>query len=216
MQGDEQRRTSSLPALGRGRGTGLSLGTPRGRGGGRGAARGNEEQPAASSSSSSSSALLADAAIRSTDNDAVGSRIAAIQHHYLDADPYSLLLGPVSAATARPPIINIGTYLRCRAIDSLVASFVEQGTGKKQIISLGAGSDSRYWRLHAQPATRARLRHYVELDFAELTTSKVAKVVRHQELLSAVASEEADVRICELDAAVAPSGSLAHISPGSA
>ncbi|MCO5570010.1 hypothetical protein L7F22_023725 [Adiantum nelumboides] len=170
-------------------------GDARGRGGGRGTARGNEEQPASSSSSSSSSALLADTAIRSTDNDAVGSRIAAIQHHYLDADRTRSFSRPVSAATTRPPIINIGTYLRCRAIDSLVASFVEQGTGKKQIISLGAGSDSRYWRLHAQPATRARLRHYVELDFAELTTSKVAKVVRHQELLSAVASEEADVRI---------------------
>lgn len=184
-----------------GRGAGLSLGAPRRRGGGRGGiaggtAGGSEQQ--SSTPSLSSLAQRADEAVRSTDNDAAGSRIAAIQHGYLEPDPYSLLLGPANQPIgSRPPIINVGTCLRCRAIDHLVASFLQQGSKEKQIISLGAGSDSRYWRLHEHQSTPANVHHYVELDFAELTTAKVAKVLRHPELLGAVASDEADVRICE-------------------
>lgn len=184
-----------MPSLGRGRGSGLSLGAPRGRGGERGGLA-NSQQSAASSSSSS--IMKDDAAIRSTDNDAVGSRIAAIQHHYLESDSYTLLLGPSIPPAFRSPIINIGTYLRCRAIDRLVDSFLDSpGSSQKQIISLGSGSDSRYWRLHSDPIKRSKLRHYIELDFPELTSSKIEKVVRHKELFSAVTVEDGDVRICE-------------------
>lgn len=191
----------NVPPLGRGRGrgAGLSLGTPRERR----AVNGNlgreepDDQSASSSSSSSTAIRAADAAIRSTDNDAVGSRIAAIQHRYLDSDPYSLLLGPTVPPAPRPPIINIGTFLRCRAIDNLVESFLSQGSDQKQIISLGAGSDSRYWRLQTDAKTREKLKHYVELDFAELTVSKVEKIIRNKDLLSLVSSSEEDVQVCE-------------------
>jgi [phosphatase 2A protein]-leucine-carboxy methyltransferase len=191
MTGERQR----IPALGQPRGAGLSLGAARGRSAGRG-------RP----SSSSTSAARDDAAIRSTDNDAVGSRMAAIQHHYIKADPYTPLLYGAAASLSgpllRPPIINIGTFLRCQAIDNLVDGFLEQGeTSQKQIISLGAGSDSRYWRLHADPRKKAKLRHYIELDFKELTSTKVERMLRNKELLKEVASKEDDVRICECAAA---------------
>lgn len=67
-------------------------------------------------------------------------------------------LGP-PPVTRRPPIINIGTYLRCEMIDRLVEDFLladgeearsgdAAGKGKgRQIISVGAGSDARYWRI---------------------------------------------------------------------
>jgi [phosphatase 2A protein]-leucine-carboxy methyltransferase len=205
MSDNEQTRT---PALGRGRGAagGISLGLPRGRnvgsGGGSERREGDHQLSASSSSSSSSSSSyantrIADTAIRLTDNDAVGSRIAAIQHHYLDADRYTHLLGPTNPPAPRPPIINIGTYLRCRAIDSLVADFLDQGPEQKQIVSLGAGSDSRYWRLRDDARTKERIRHYVELDFAELTLSKVEKIVRHKELLNLISPEQSDVHIRE-------------------
>lgn len=187
---DEQQR---IPALGQGRGVGLSLGAARGRGAGKG-------QPG-SSSSSSLAAAKDDAAIRLTDNDAVGSRMAAIQHHYIKSDPYTSLLVDTTSSSApipRPPIINIGTFLRCQAIDNLVESFLEAEEGSpKQIISLGAGSDSRYWRLRADPTKKVKLRHYVELDFKQLTMSKIEKVVRHEVLLKEVSANDDDVRICE-------------------
>jgi [phosphatase 2A protein]-leucine-carboxy methyltransferase len=48
----------------------------------------------------------------------------------------------------RSPLINIGTVLRCTAIDSAVAEFLSTNPATpKQILSIGAGSDSRYWRI---------------------------------------------------------------------
>lgn len=71
-------------------------------------------------------------------------------------------------------MINIGTYLRCAAVDQVVYAFVlgqdlpglapdkpitlrpfvpaeanvpKKGAGPVQIISLGAGNDSRFWKL---------------------------------------------------------------------
>jgi O-methyltransferase involved in polyketide biosynthesis len=45
-------------------------------------------------------------------------------------------------------LINIGTYLRTRAIDLLLDDWFRlAGPRKVQIVSLGAGSDTRFWRL---------------------------------------------------------------------
>ncbi len=56
---------------------------------------------------------------------------------------------PSYAAARRPPIINIGTTLRCNGIDDRIAAFaLQSGQGRKvQIISLGAGSDDRVFRV---------------------------------------------------------------------
>ncbi|EPQ30712.1 uncharacterized protein PFL1_01613 [Pseudozyma flocculosa PF-1] len=113
------------------------------------------------------------------------------------ANPLAAFPGTAPGAR-RPPLINIGTYLRCRSIDQLVEAFLlhdhgaalgpgsdapAKGKGKgKQIISLGAGSDSRYWRVMASPELRAQLAHYLELDFAQVTTKKVASIRRSSRL----------------------------------
>lgn len=91
-----------------------------------------------------------DAAIRETDNDAAGARLSAFQKGYLN-DPYIRYLVPrAHLLPPRPPLINIGTYVRTTAIDALVHQWLQisEGTGQKcQIVSLGAGSDTRYWRI---------------------------------------------------------------------
>lgn len=114
-------------------------------------------------SMSVSSQRRADIAIRSTDQDAVVSRMSAIHQGYLQNDPYTPLLASNEYQTISPgfsvqgrrsPIINIGTYLRCTTIDCLVDRFLQEGQSlsgrKKQIISLGAGSDARFWRIHVR------------------------------------------------------------------
>ncbi|KAE8250992.1 hypothetical protein A4X13_0g4217 [Tilletia indica] len=86
-----------------------------------------------------------------------------------------------ASATRRPPVLNIGTYLRCTALDRVIGTFLEQsglvseGEGA-HIISVGAGSDSRYWRLHADERLRSRLAHYTELDFRDITRAKVRSI----------------------------------------
>lgn len=53
--------------------------------------------------------------------------------------------GPNTLSARKSPLINVGTHHRTYAIDRLVERFLEKGG--KQIVSLGAGSDTRFWRL---------------------------------------------------------------------
>lgn len=95
-----------------------------------------------------------DEAVRSTDDDAAASRLSAVNLGYLD-DPFVSYLyrpkyGESSASGAlrnsrKPPLINVGTHHRTYAIDILVDQFLQKGG--KQVVSLGAGSDTRFWRL---------------------------------------------------------------------
>lgn len=89
-----------------------------------------------------------DAPIRATDNDAAIARLSAVQKGYL-ADPYIAVLVPrAHLQQPRPPLINIGTYLRARGIDHLLDGWFRLSEGRQvQIVSLGAGSDTRFWRL---------------------------------------------------------------------
>lgn len=113
--------------------------------------------------------LARDRIIQQTDGDASSSRMSAVALAYLD-DPYAQRLyqlpGPVAK---RYPIINRGTYVRTTAIDRLVTLFLNgdgDGDGKgarKQIISLGAGSDTRFFRLCAGKHNVL----YHELDFED-------------------------------------------------
>lgn len=188
---------SRLPPLGSGRGSGLSLGLPRSKGGALRQSDLSSQTAISDQPLSTTQSLKYDEAVRSTDGDAVGSRIAAIKSGYLDSDPFTSLLGPITPAAPRSPIINIGTYLRCKEIDALVYKFIDRDDTPKQIISLGAGSDARYWRIQSNSKMKERLHHYVELDFVDLTKAKVEKIMRHQDLLSFIASADDDVRISE-------------------
>ena len=176
---------------------GLSLGLPRRQQ----RAPSPALQPSSTSFSSSAGAgISADDAIRSTDSDALISRLSALRAGYLPSsltpssssrisspssipayrnfdytaelaspdarsrNTWSILSSDATkgkaetvptfshAAARRPPVINIGTTLRCTCIDEHLVEFIrmhgdEKGKGKGvQVISLGAGSDDRFWR----------------------------------------------------------------------
>lgn len=130
-----------------------------------------------SSSSSFCPPPTPDEAIRSTDSDAALSRLlvelstflppaaaditpsacsSAVSLSYLD-DPFASLFikgRPPRESYRRPPLINIGTHARTLGVDELVMRFLK-GPGKKggQIVSLGAGSDTRFWRLMVSSTT---------------------------------------------------------------
>ena len=92
-----------------------------------------------------------DEAIRQIDSDAAVARLSAVQKGYI-SDPFVKYLLPRGAhlQPARPPLINIGTYVRSEGIDQLVNEWLElsEREGRQcQIVSLGAGSDTRFWRI---------------------------------------------------------------------
>ncbi|KAL6156749.1 carboxy methyl transferase for protein phosphatase 2A [Exserohilum turcicum] len=149
-------------------------GPPRGRGAGRGGlGRSSEER-----------AQALDNAVKGTDQDAAGSRVSCVELGYLH-DPYARLFA-TQPTTRKLPLLNRGTYVRTSAIDLLVAKFlVTYPSAPKQIISLGAGTDTRFFRLLDQyPETRLI---YHEIDFPTNTSAKIAAIQRqpllHRKLL---------------------------------
>lgn len=94
---------------------------------------------------------VGDAAIRQTDSDAALARHSAVQKGYF-TDPFIRNLLPRGSQyqPPRPPLINVGTYVRSEGIDALVDQWFDLASaeGKRcQIVSLGAGSDTRFWRI---------------------------------------------------------------------
>jgi hypothetical protein len=86
------------------------------------------------------------APIRQTDSDAALARLSAVHKGYLQDKFISALVPRANALNPRPPLINIGTYVRSAAIDQLVLSWLALSPSS-QIVSLGAGSDTRFWRI---------------------------------------------------------------------
>lgn len=148
----------------------------RGRGGQR--QRGQRRPPLAppepSDTDAHDSSATQDRIVQGTDNDASNSRLSAIQLGYLQDDFAQAFAGNVETSR-RFPIINRGTYVRTTAIDRLVARFFAANQGKKkQIISLGAGSDTRFFRM--QHLTDKLLYH--EVDFETNIAAKQAAIAR--------------------------------------
>ncbi|KAF2445908.1 leucine carboxyl methyltransferase [Karstenula rhodostoma CBS 690.94] len=150
----------------------------RGRGGGlRGRARGG---PGASSAGSEA---VRDNAVRGTDQDAAGSRVSCVELGYLD-DPYAKLFA-TQPSTRRLPLLNRGSYVRTTAIDTLIDRFLTTPTpGPKQIVSLGAGTDTRYFRLRDKHPNTPLIYH--ELDFPANAASKLLSIHRSPDLQDAL------------------------------
>lgn len=78
------------------------------------------------------------------------------------SDPFASLLykaqrvGPSAGSARKAPLINIGTHHRTCALDAVVDSFLAAAPDG-QIVSLGAGSDTRFWRLMVRLFLRFRL-----------------------------------------------------------
>ncbi|KAL9626883.1 MAG: hypothetical protein Q9204_006964, partial [Flavoplaca sp. TL-2023a] len=123
-----------------------------------------------------------------TDQDASVSRLSAVELGYLN-DPFAVrfVSGP---GQRRFPIINRGTYVRTKAIDNLVHRFLFSSSSstsltKKQIISLGAGSDTRFFRLQSQsPPPPSFLYH--EIDFPTNTGHKISTITSSLDLLNLI------------------------------
>ncbi|KAL2137403.1 hypothetical protein VTI74DRAFT_24 [Chaetomium olivicolor] len=151
----------------------LSLRGAGGRGRGRG--RGGPGRTSGSGTGTGSGPNH-DATIQGTDTDAAVSRLSAVELGYL-SDPFARLFvqGP---STRRLPIINRGTYTRTTAIDTLVDRFLASTNPDelRQIVSLGAGTDTRCLRLFTSPSTPHRNISYHEIDFPSITARKQALI----------------------------------------
>ncbi|KAI1657888.1 leucine carboxyl methyltransferase [Daldinia decipiens] len=164
---------SSIPNL-------LSLRGSRGGHRGRGRGRGGH---------SHSTGLSHDAAIQGTDTDAAVSRMSAVDLGYLQ-DPFAqYFVQSVGGVVRRLPIINRGTYTRTAALDRLISSFLSStATQERQIISLGAGTDTRCFKLFSHPSEAGLIYH--EIDFPAIASKKLQLVNATPQLRSIISNPQ--------------------------
>ncbi|XP_029980829.1 tRNA wybutosine-synthesizing protein 4 [Sphaeramia orbicularis] len=114
-----------------------------------------------------------DTAVQGTNDSSVVSKVSAAAQGYFE-DVY--LQHFVCKVARRAPLINRGYYVRCRAVDHCVKRFLQitKDCPKRQILSLGAGFDSLYFKLHADGALNRAV--VFEVDFSDVTRRKAALI----------------------------------------
>lgn len=117
---------------------------------------------------------MADTAITRTDDDALAARASAVKLQYWQDDFIKYF---VKSVERKAPVINRGTHVRTYAIDEIVRHFLASAGppgSTKQIISLGAGSDTRFFSLAASAISRngSIPFRYHEIDFPDVCRRK--------------------------------------------
>lgn len=151
------------------------------------------------------------AAVQSTNDSSALSKSSLAARGYVQ-DAFAALLVP--GAARRAPLIHRGYYVRARAVRHCVRAFLKgacafPGARRAQILSLGAGSDSLYFRL--KTAGHLAVAAVWEVDFPDVARRKAERIRDTPELLaltgpfqswdptSTLCFESSDYRILGLD-----------------
>lgn len=133
-----------------------------------------------------------DAVVATNDDAALCKYLAVTKGYYKDPYLAQFLSSKTrSSALRKAPEINRGYYVRSISIAYLVEQFIRSNPSG-QVISLGAGYDSLYWRLKAhnflQGETESSQLKYVEIDMSPVTVHKIMAIRRHPELAKLLSS----------------------------
>ena len=136
-----------------------------------------------------------DDAVQSTNDDATLCKLSAVTMGYW-SDPFLKHMAKPSSMDRRAPEIHLGYYARVAGVRLLVDKFFEACDTSVQVINLGAGFDTTFWRLLEEGRP---VKNFIEIDFAGVSARKCHLIKRHKELMGLVAGEEADIRLSKTD-----------------
>ncbi|KAF6016391.1 LCMT2 [Bugula neritina] len=111
--------------------------------------------------------------VQGTNDHSILSKHAMCKAGY-SYDPF-LQSFTLKSAPRRSPLINRGYYIRDQAVQISLHSFLKESTSDsaaKQIISLGAGFDTSFFKLSTQSNDTLSTVYYVEVDFPEVAERK--------------------------------------------
>lgn len=124
-----------------------------------------------------------DVAVMATAGDASLCKLSASSLGYFE-DAFVQFF--VKSPSRRMPLINRGYYARVAAIETLVTKFLRAHDAdpaqKTQVVILGAGLDTMYFRLKNRAALPAQC-EYFEMDFPDVTLQKVMTIRRRKPLM---------------------------------
>ncbi|XP_061708403.1 leucine carboxyl methyltransferase 1 [Cydia pomonella] len=131
-----------------------------------------------------------DEAVAATNSDATECKRGAVELGYW-SDPYVRLFSR-PRAERRAPEIHRGYYARVRAVEMFIHQFLERCDSKCQVLNLGCGFDTLFWRL--RDVTQA-VGNFIELDFPTVTAKKCQIIKRNKQLLEKITNEDGEVAI---------------------
>ncbi|XP_059175408.1 tRNA wybutosine-synthesizing protein 4-like [Physella acuta] len=127
-------------------------------------------------------------AVQGTNDSSIVSKCSTSSCGYFN-DPFLHFF--VSKLSRRAPLIHRGYYIRAVAFDRIVKNFLEVfgKDSRKQIISLGCGFDSTYFRLKASGHLKNTI--FCEIDFPEVVKRKCLLIDHTDELLALIEKNSA-------------------------
>lgn len=130
-----------------------------------------------------------DEAVMFTGTDAAISKLSCARKRYTD-DPFiELFIEPSKRHLKRAPLINRGYFARTCAVDKLVINFLKSSSDAAQIVTLGAGNDTLFFRLRSKFPALAQKLVVFETDFDPVIERKRQLIASHSEL-SALADDD--------------------------
>uniref|UniRef100_UPI00358E4E08 tRNA wybutosine-synthesizing protein 4 isoform X2 n=1 Tax=Myxine glutinosa TaxID=7769 RepID=UPI00358E4E08 len=127
----------------------------------------------------------AEAAVQGTNDSSVLSKASMAALGYFPDNFVQYFAGK---ACRRAPLINRGYYVRSKAVDTVIRSFlaITEDKSLRQVLSLGAGFDSTYFRLKAEGLLNGVT--MFEVDFPAVVRRKVKLVASSVELSCCLSS----------------------------
>ena len=133
--------------------------------------------------------------VQATNDDATQCKLSAVSLGYW-TDSFIQSMTRSGRTERRAPEIHLGYYARVAGVGTLIDKFFEATDTAVQIINLGAGFDTLFWRLVQEGRP---VKNFIEIDFAGVTARKCMLIKRSKELMGLVAGEEADIRLSRTD-----------------
>ncbi|KAI8770658.1 leucine carboxyl methyltransferase 1 [Biomphalaria glabrata] len=132
--------------------------------------------------------MSTDDGVMGTNDDAASCKRYAVDKGYWN-DPFISNMVPKSS-TKKAPEISRGYYARVISTQLLVEKFLRLTQCNSQVVNLGAGFDTLFWKLHQAGLVP---KSFVEIDFEQVTTRKCHFIKSKQQLLQALSGEDSDI-----------------------
>ncbi|CAB3402916.1 unnamed protein product [Caenorhabditis bovis] len=124
-----------------------------------------------------SSSVSDDYSVQRTNDDATQCKYYAVQKGYYKDDFIERFANTSSnmAETRRFPEISMGYWARTKIVEKFTVEYLRKYSGNAQIVSLGCGFDTLFWRL---AASGEKLAKFVEVDFSSVTSKKIRHIMK--------------------------------------
>uniref|UniRef100_A0A1I8ATA8 Leucine carboxyl methyltransferase 1 n=1 Tax=Steinernema glaseri TaxID=37863 RepID=A0A1I8ATA8_9BILA len=121
-----------------------------------------------------STSVSEDYSVQKTNDDASECKYSAVKLKYWEDEFLNKFVHSLTPSELfRDPEISRGYWARVSAITSIVKQFVEKVGSSAQIVNLGCGFDTLYWRLKKE---EKKFYVFVDVDFSSVTARKIKQI----------------------------------------